>query len=146
MGHERAHKYQLPAAETLTPSLLSLNVQVQEEHQVSIKDFSSSRSLPRSEMATACILGEFGVSHKATPGDSKGQRNLVCSSWGCKRVGHDLATEQKQGNWVVQACDVLGESAGTFLPSLQSEAQYCRRSFSLRRGNSKEQHFIPGPQ
>ena len=31
-----------------------------------------------------------------TPGDSEGQRNLVCCSpWGC-RVGHNLATEQQQ--------------------------------------------------
>ena len=32
-----------------------------------------------------------------TPGDSEGQRNLAyCSPWGCKRVRHDLATEQEQ--------------------------------------------------
>ena len=29
------------------------------------------------------------------PGESHGQRSLVCDSpWGCKRVGHDLATKQ----------------------------------------------------
>ena len=31
------------------------------------------------------------------PGKSHGQRNLVgYSPWGCKRVGHDLATQQQQ--------------------------------------------------
>ena len=31
------------------------------------------------------------------PGKSHGQRSLVgYSPWGCKRVGHDLATEQQQ--------------------------------------------------
>ena len=31
------------------------------------------------------------------PGKSHGQRSLVgYSAWGCKRVGHDLATKQKQ--------------------------------------------------
>ena len=30
------------------------------------------------------------------PGESHGQRSLVgCSPWSCKRVGHDLATEQE---------------------------------------------------
>ena len=32
-----------------------------------------------------------------TPGDSKGQGSLVCySSWSCKGVGQDLATEKQQ--------------------------------------------------
>ena len=31
------------------------------------------------------------------PGESHGQRSLAwCSPWGCKRVGHDLATKQQQ--------------------------------------------------
>ena len=38
-----------------------------------------------------------GYEFEQTPGDSGGQRSLVCcNSWGSQRVGHDLATEQQQ--------------------------------------------------
>ena len=31
------------------------------------------------------------------PGKSHGQKNLVnCCTWGCKGLGHDLATKQQQ--------------------------------------------------
>jgi len=32
-----------------------------------------------------------------TPGDSEGQGSLMCcSSWGCKKDGHDSVTEQQK--------------------------------------------------
>ena len=44
--------------------------------------------------------GRYGEKWQPTPvllpGKSHGQGSLVdCSSWGCKRVGHDLATKQQ---------------------------------------------------
>ena len=40
---------------------------------------------------------ELKVGMARLPGKSHGQKNLVgCSTWGHKRVGHELATEQQQ--------------------------------------------------
>ena len=40
-----------------------------------------------------------GHEFKQTPGDSGGQRSLMCfSPWGLQRVGHYLATEQQHGS------------------------------------------------
>ena len=37
-----------------------------------------------------------GHEFEQTPGDSEGQGSLVCySAWGCKKVGHNLVTEQQ---------------------------------------------------
>ena len=39
---------------------------------------------------------EMATHSSILPGKSQGQKNLVgCSPWGCKRVGHDLATKQE---------------------------------------------------
>ena len=37
-----------------------------------------------------------GHEFEQTPGDSEGQGSLACySAWGCKKVGHNLVTEQQ---------------------------------------------------
>lgn len=82
MGHKRAaHKYCLQQLRhSPFPSVTECSSsRLVRSARVSQRTFSSSCS---HEMATVCIPGEFGVSHKATPGDSKGQRSLVRSSWG----------------------------------------------------------------
>ena len=87
VGHERAsHKYQLQQLRhSPFPSVTECSSsRLVRSARVSQRTSHHHAAFPGSEMATACILGEFGVSHKATPGDSKGQRSLVCSSWGCK--------------------------------------------------------------
>ena len=45
------------------------------------------------------------------PGKSHGQRSLACYSlWGCKRVGHDLATEQHNDWYIYTVSHRLRES------------------------------------
>ena len=40
---------------------------------------------------------EMATHTNVLPGESHGQRSLMgYSPWGCKRVGHDLATEKQQ--------------------------------------------------
>ena len=42
------------------------------------------------------------------PGKSYGQRSLVSySPWGCKRVGHDLATKQQKQQQIIKPWDVV---------------------------------------
>ena len=49
--------------------------------------FEKYRQIPRKWLSTPVFL----------PGEFHGQRSLAgYSPWGCKRVGHDLATKQQQ--------------------------------------------------
>ena len=52
-------------------------------------------SIPR--LRTSPGEGNGNLTPLFLPGKSHGQRSLACySPWGCKRVGHELATKQQK--------------------------------------------------
>ena len=70
------------------------------------------KSLPaRQETRVHSLVREYPLAKETAihsvflPGKSHGQRSLVgCSPWGCKRVGHDLATKQQQEQPIIIGC------------------------------------------
>ena len=61
------------------------------------KEFTSMRVIAGTMGSILALGRKWQPTRVLLPGKAYGQRRLEgCSQWGCKRVGHDLATKQQQ--------------------------------------------------